>query len=233
VVLAQSRSAYVGLAVVIGLGLLAVLPMRLRLYASAFVLGGAIALTIIALPFLPALMPIFTTAPADGPSLVFSTTSLLQRYTFWVYGLATLRDFPLTGVGLDTFRYAIFLLFNLPCSAEVCDISHVHNEFLQVGLGLGVPGLVGFGSLYLGAFWMLFRLYTRRGVLEGFPLKLMALGLGGGLLAHCIFGLTDAVLLAAKPDILFWMLLGLVAGLYQQFDNESEFIKGSEQEKTG
>ena len=44
----------------------------------------------------------------------------------------------------------------------------------------------------------------------------MVLGLGGGLLAHAIYGLTDAVALGAKPGILFWMLLGLVAGLYLQ-----------------
>jgi hypothetical protein len=33
-------------------------------------------------------------------------------------------------------------------------------------------------------------------------------------MAHAIFGLTDAVILVAKPGILFWMLLGLIAGLY-------------------
>jgi hypothetical protein len=42
------------------------------------------------------------------------------------------------------------------------------------------------------------------------------LGLGGGLFAHFLFGLTDAVALGAKLGMLFWMLLGLIAGVYQQ-----------------
>jgi hypothetical protein len=44
----------------------------------------------------------------------------------------------------------------------------------------------------------------------------LALGLGGGLLAHLLYGLTDAVALGAKPGVLFWMLLGLIAGLHRQ-----------------
>ena len=42
------------------------------------------------------------------------------------------------------------------------------------------------------------------------------LGLGGGLLAHMLYGLTDAVALGAKPGFMFWMLLGLITGLYSQ-----------------
>lgn len=43
--------------------------------------------------------------------------------------------------------------------------------------------------------------------------RALATGLGGGLLAHMVFGLTDAVTLGAKPGVLFWMLLGLVVAL--------------------
>ncbi|MFH1908585.1 MAG: heavy-metal-associated domain-containing protein, partial [Chloroflexota bacterium] len=35
----------------------------------------------------------------------------------------------------------------------------------------------------------------------------LTLGLGGGLLAHLLYGLTDAVALGAKPGVLLWMLL--------------------------
>jgi len=80
------------------------------------------------------------------------------------------------------------------------------------------------------AFWMLYQIWnwTKAAVKidNGFNissilvsssgLKALALGLGGGLLAHAFFGLTDAVILVAKPGVLFWMLLGLVAGLYQE-----------------
>jgi len=35
-------------------------------------------------------------------------------------------------------------------------------------------------------------------------------------LAHLVYGLTDAVALGAKPGLLFWMLLGLIAAPYEQ-----------------
>jgi hypothetical protein len=44
--------------------------------------------------------------------------------------------------------------------------------------------------------------------------KTLVLGLGGGLAAHLIYGLTDAVALGAKPGLLYWMLLGLIVGLF-------------------
>ena len=47
------------------------------------------------------------------------------------------------------------------------------------------------------------------------------IGLGGGLLAHLIYGMTDAVALGAKPGVLFWMLLGLICGLHAQIRSGS------------
>jgi predicted lipid-binding transport protein (Tim44 family) len=44
----------------------------------------------------------------------------------------------------------------------------------------------------------------------------LVIGLGGGLLAHLLYGLTDAVSLGAKPGILFWILLGLITALHKQ-----------------
>jgi hypothetical protein len=46
--------------------------------------------------------------------------------------------------------------------------------------------------------------------------RLLTIGLFGGLLAHFFFSLTDAVGLGAKPGFLFWWLLAMVCGLYEQ-----------------
>ena len=45
-------------------------------------------------------------------------------------------------------------------------------------------------------------------------IKRLILGLGAGMLAHQIFGLTDAFLLGTKPGVVMWMIMGLVTGLY-------------------
>jgi hypothetical protein len=36
--------------------------------------------------------------------------------------------------------------------------------------------------------------------------------MAGGMLAHQIFGLTDAFILGTKPGVLMWLLVGTVAG---------------------
>ena len=50
---------------------------------------------------------------------------------------------------------------------------------------------------------------------EGGAVWLLALGLGSGLLAHFLFGLTDATALGGRPGVIFWLLLGLIASLYR------------------
>ena len=44
--------------------------------------------------------------------------------------------------------------------------------------------------------------------------RYLALGLAGCLLAHAVYGLTDAVALGAKPGVILWILLGLTCGLF-------------------
>jgi hypothetical protein len=87
---------------------------------------------------------------------------------------------------------------------------------------LGIPGLIAFIALYIGAFWMLADVWraTRHPPLNAGHWSLvtrsLTLGLGGGLLAHMLWGLTDAMALGARPAFLFWVILGLISGLHQQ-----------------
>jgi putative inorganic carbon (hco3(-)) transporter len=83
---------------------------------------------------------------------------------------------------------------------------------------VGLPGLIAFVALYLGAFWMVARIWRtpETASLGSLSSRALALGLGGGLFAHLVYGLTDAVALGAKPGFLFWMSLGLITGLFLQ-----------------
>jgi O-antigen ligase len=124
-------------------------------------------------------------------------------------------------MGMNTFRTVVHVLYPLFTISPDKDIGHAHNEFLQAGLDLGLPGLIAFLGLYIGAFWMLVEIWGKRERLNQgiFPLniqKITVFGLGGGLLAHFIFGLIDAVPLGARSGFLFWISLGLISGLYLQ-----------------
>jgi hypothetical protein len=63
---------------------------------------------------------------------------------------------------------------------------------------------------------MLFKVYNHEGqepLALGMTSQTLALGLAGGMLAHGVYGLTDAVALGAKPGFLWWYLLALITGL--------------------
>ena len=90
-------------------------------------------------------------------------------------------------------------------------MGHAHNELLQAALDLGIPGLVGFLALNIAALGMVVSMLKMEGAQ-----RLLALGLLGGLLAHFLFGLLDAIALGAKPGFIFWWLLGMVYGQYFQ-----------------
>jgi len=51
--------------------------------------------------------------------------------------------------------------------------------------------------------------------------RTLVLGLGGGLFAHLVFGMLDAITLGAKPGIFFWMLLGIITGLYMGIESSN------------
>jgi hypothetical protein len=77
---------------------------------------------------------------------------------------------------------------------------------------LGLPGLSAYLALWFGAGKMLWTSWSRTSSLW---LRALAIGLAGSLLAYFVYGVFDTVALGARPGFLFWVLLGLVASLYQ------------------
>jgi putative inorganic carbon (HCO3(-)) transporter len=168
--------------------------------------------------------------PQQDPSPGMSLGTLSGRFEVWSRAIYGIQDFPFTGMGMNTFRRVVHVLYPLFTVSPETDIGHAHNEFLQAALDLGIPGLIAFLALNLGAFAMLASSWRQRAELPfSEPLsRALILGLGGGLAAHLIYGMTDAVALGAKPGVLWWMLLGLVAGLYRvgEHGGRSEGIEG-------
>ncbi len=147
--------------------------------------------------------------PVGSDALSLSTLS--GRVEIWSRAVWAIQDVPLTGLGMNVFRNAIYLLYPTFSLDSSYNLGHAHNEVLQAALDLGLPGLVGFLALYIGAAGLLFRAIRRSGIW-----RLLALGILGGLLAHLLYGIMDAVALGAKPGFLLWWLLGMAYGVYEQ-----------------
>lgn len=200
-VLTQSRSGYMGVA----LGLVVLAAFRKRWFL--------LVLPLLALAGLVLLWALGAQSLVDGALMLDTTGTANGRFEVWERAVYMLQDFPYTGVGLNTFPYvgdAMYPYFLLGPEARV---PHAHNNLLQVGVDLGLPGAVAYVALLTTFFvcaWRVFR------ATKSDSMQLLPAGLFSGMLAHQIFGLSDAITLGAKPGFLLWVILGMVAALYSR-----------------
>lgn len=210
-VLSQSRSGWFGLTVAI-LIMLALVSRHIRWLAAGLVVIAILVVAVASPNRIGASLfgSTASNAALDTAQKGLSSLNWNFRVEVWQTAVEGVSDFPFTGMGLGTFRKIGHLFYPLSISPDY-DFSHAHNELLQAGLDLGVPGLVALLAIYFGTFGVLWSLW--RGALD-LETRYLALGLAGCLLAHAIYGLTDAIALGAKPGVIFWILLGLTCGIF-------------------
>jgi putative inorganic carbon (HCO3(-)) transporter len=126
------------------------------------------------------------------------------RSEIWDRAFDMIQDFPLTGIGLNTFPVVADLLYPMFVNGPNARVPHAHDLFLQTAVDLGLPGLLSFVGLLTVAGLGLVRAWPGAVVRE----RALLAGLAAGLVGHLVFGLTDAVTLGAKPGVFLWAVLG-------------------------
>jgi putative inorganic carbon (hco3(-)) transporter len=134
------------------------------------------------------------------------------RVELWSRAIDGIGDFPLTGMGMNTFRTVMPALYPTFLTSPDSDVAHAHNQLLQAALDVGIPGLIAYLALWLISAALLVRVH-RRSPDPGH--RTMAAGLGAGLVAQFSFGMTDSISLGSKPAVLFWFMLALIAALHR------------------
>ncbi len=209
-VLTQSRGGWAaaagGLFVLLALWALAMPPSAARRLVRGAVAASMIAAFAVLLWIGPQRIANWWSEPPQE-TVVGTFSTLTYRQELWPWALTAVSDFSLTGTGLGAFREVAFRLYPVPLSAD-SDIGHAHNIFLQTALDVGLPGLVIYLAILLVALAIGWRLARQSSTWQA-----AALGLTAGLIALHIFGLADAVALGAKPAVLFWFALGLLAAM--------------------
>lgn len=210
VLLTQSRSAILGL--VAASSLLLIAAGRVGRLAFYGLLSMSTILTLV-------LISGQGGYPLDLPILekLSGAYFLPQRAEIWSRAICGIRDFPISGMGLGTFQFVAPLLYPFLRVDVTVMFSHAHNLYLQTALDLGIPGLVSYLALCMtaaGALYSVWRDTSQESQLGISHPRVVALGLGSGLLAHSVYGITDAVALGARAGFLWWMALGLAAGVY-------------------
>lgn len=132
------------------------------------------------------------------------------RLDIWTHSATAIMDFVFTGIGIGTFTLVIPLLYPLQVNIE--GYPHAHNLYLQIGVDLGLPGLIAYLALLLNLFVML-AIILRRGT--NALAWALAAGALAGLTAMLLHGLLDAVLWGTKVAFVPWLLFALVALLYE------------------
>jgi putative inorganic carbon (HCO3(-)) transporter len=129
-----------------------------------------------------------------------------ERMEIWSRALYALQDFSFTGIGIGHFNQVIPLLYPYFLIAPSVDIPHAHNIFLQVGVDLGMPGLVAWLAIGLVTFVVAARSVRRPANADAWAL---AAGVLGGMVALLVHGQVDAALWGTKLAFIPWLLLAL------------------------
>ena len=234
--LGQSRSALIGVIVaLLGAGLLTMPTVRWR-YITVI---GVSTLILLQIGVFFNLFPV--NANDDATSTQTAGVSnrdqrtLGQRFDIWESAFAIMSDYPLTGGGLNSFRYGFVRQqypvrgFNMAYDATEYDpnhtqrgIPHTHNTFVQFIADMGIPGLLVALGLHLTLAYMLFMTWLKGEQLT----RVAVIAVGAGILSQLIFGIADAIPLWDRFSFIFWLMVGLAVGLYvMQRDKLAEKVK--------
>ena len=213
-ILGQSRFALAGIAT----ALILLLPWAFSRWHFRYVLWVCLLVYSIAQAYI-ILRPTSAASPANTLLSDRDSESMNIRFDLWASAVEITRAYPLTGAGANMYRDGrVRALFP---AASYGSPPHAHNAWLQMGADMGLPGLVIFLGIQMTLATLLIRTWQ-----QGDPAaRVVALGVGGGLLAHTIYSLGDAVPLWDRLAVMYWLLAGLAAAQYALVTNPTTPVR--------
>jgi O-antigen ligase len=137
------------------------------------------------------------------------SSSLGYRFAMWDVGLHAIVERPLSGYGTGSperyFDNAILTYKNglykdLP---EFQKTSHYHNDWIEIGMHVGIPGMMALLFLY----WGWYQVFKR---------SHLAI-LGAGLVSYIILaGFTDAFIIFSRTPVLLLLITGIIMSWHRQ-----------------
>lgn len=153
-----------------------------------------------------------------SPVMEGAVSGFASRMDLWQRALQMLRDFPLTGVGAGLFERIMWALYPPTQIRPGWQAGlHAHNIWLQVGVDLGLPGLVAFVVLIVSSGQYAVRTLRRSNSVP--PLLWGGLG---ALLAMVLHGLVDAPWLVGRAAFALWWTLAVVLSVSSKASEVAE-----------
>lgn len=133
----------------------------------------------------------------------------LDRIAFYKSSIQMIKAHPVIGVGINTYMKAYPKYKVKDVDVITGDYCYAHNNYLQMA---GEIGLVGLGIF----FWILAAfLLELRAIFKSNRnyVRNAALGIGCGVLAFLLNGLTESSFYFSKIVVVFWVMIGLGVSL--------------------
>ena len=133
-----------------------------------------------------------------------------DRLAVWRDTIPLIRDYPLLGTGLGTYRWA-----SLHYQSSMLDrlYEHAHNDYFEFAAEIGIPAaLLLFGSLWI----LVFKVARRTRVLERSRDRILAAGCAGAMATLLIHGLTDFNLQIPANAYVFSWIAGTASALVRK-----------------
>ncbi len=146
------------------------------------------------------------------------------RGKMWRETIHLIRDFPVLGTGLGTYRWAI-----APYQSETVlyTLDYAHNDYLQLASEIGIPAAL----LIFGGLWTLVVQVARRaGTIEPTRDKILAVGCAGALVPLLVHALVEFNFQIPANAFVYAWIAGTAAALCRgarsadgQGDREARF----------
>ena len=138
--------------------------------------------------------------------------SLDRRLEIWSRAVYIIRDYPVTGVGLDGFETVVASMYPLFLEPRGT-ISHAHNLYLQVAVDLGLPGLCAYLVLLSSSLFSAGSCCRDASVPPSDAGRILAAACVSSLGGMAVHGLIDNATWGNKAAPLPWFVMGLSAAL--------------------
>ena len=185
------------------LGLLVSLALMLVLLDRRFIVLGFVALL-----GLLALMPRGIVERFMSLASAQADSSNHYRFSIWMGTLNMLKDYWLTGVGLDAFRL-VYPAYSYSAAVS----QHAHNLYLQIACDCGIAGIV----VFLGTLVSFLRTAgsaVGAAAREGDRVRRMRIiAIISGVVGFLIQGIAEYSFYNYRVMLVFWVLIGLGAAI--------------------
>jgi putative inorganic carbon (HCO3(-)) transporter len=145
------------------------------------------------------------------------------RIDTWSRALLMIRDFPFTGVGMGSFLAVADTLYPFTILGPGT-VEHAHNLFFQIGIDLGLPGLIGWLAIVVVVTSASWQLYKKGKHSNDQFNRALGISFFCCQIALCTHGILDAVTWGmVRPAPIVWAIWGLAiaSGLRYLMDEQS------------